>query len=161
MLSVLLGCAALLVVALYAFLKSPIGLAFRACGQNPRLVRNVGQSRRLMVYLGPGLGNSLIALSGGCIAAYQGFADVTMGIGTLIAGLAYVFIGGALLPSRRPLALLLSPIIGLAIFQVAISVALRVGLSPYNVKAAMAVLLLAGLLASRLRHGRRKMEEVL
>ena len=76
------------------FLRTDFGTAMRAAGDNPAMITAQGVDRRGMVELALALANGLVAFSGALIAQYQGFADVTMGVGTLIAGMAAVILGG-------------------------------------------------------------------
>ena len=75
----------------------------RATGDNAQMIRAMAADDGLMVILGLALSNSLVALSGALLAQYQGFADVQMGIGMVVWGLASVIIGEALVgtPAAR------------------------------------------------------------
>ena len=73
----------------------------RATGDNPQMIRALGVNVGNMIILGLALSNGLIALSGALLAQYQGFADVQMGIGMVVWGLASVIIGEALVGSSN------------------------------------------------------------
>lgn len=89
-----LGPVAIVVLAIIIwFLHTDLGLAMRATGDNSEMIRSFGVSTDAQKILGLSLSNGLVALSGGLIAQYQGFADVSMGIGMIVAGLASVIIG--------------------------------------------------------------------
>lgn len=77
-----------------------MGFALRATGDNPQMIRSQGVDTNLSKILGLTLSNGLIALSGALVAQYQGFADVGMGVGTIVAGLASVIIGDSLFGAR-------------------------------------------------------------
>ena len=88
-----LGCCAALIVLLYWYLGTEHGSALRATGINPRMARAQGVNTNRMTVIGLALGDGLVALSGAVLAQYQGFADVNMGRGAIVIGLAAVIIG--------------------------------------------------------------------
>ncbi|MCB0144909.1 MAG: ABC transporter permease, partial [Caldilineaceae bacterium] len=75
------------------FMRTEIGLALRATGDNPQMVRALGVNTDGMIVLGLALSNGMVGLAGALVAQYQGFADVNMGLGLIIAGLAAVILG--------------------------------------------------------------------
>ena len=75
------------------FLFTELGQAMLATGDNPKMITSLGVNTHTILILGVGLSNALVALSGALVAQYQGAADVGMGIGTIVAGLASVIIG--------------------------------------------------------------------
>ncbi len=79
-----------------AFLRTGLGTAMRATGDNPRMIRAQGVDVGLMITIGLMMSNALVALSGAILAQYQGFADIQMGIGMIVWGLASVILGQAL-----------------------------------------------------------------
>src|SRR3990167_2343901 len=100
LISILAGIIAGLCTAWW-LLRTELGLALRASGNNPIMARAMGISTPGMIWLGLGISNGLTAFAGGLYAQAQGSADVGMGIGTVVAGLAAVIIGEALFPTRR------------------------------------------------------------
>ena len=98
-----LAATGLLVAALgwvlRAFLRTSLGTAMRATGDNPRMIRALGVDVGRMITLGLMMSNALVALSGAILAQYQGFADIQMGIGMIVWGLASVILGQALVGS--------------------------------------------------------------
>src|SRR5699024_12189737 len=78
------------------FYKTETGLALRATCDNQRMIRSFSANTDILIILGIGISNGLVALSGALIAQHGGFADVGMGIGMIISGLASVIIGEAL-----------------------------------------------------------------
>ncbi len=114
-------------VGLDYFLKTEIGFALRATGDSERMITAQGVSVNTMKLLGLALSNGLVALSGALVAQYSGFADVGMGIGTIVTGLAAVIIGGTLIRSHRVGLMTLSVLLGSLIYRVAVSLALRYG----------------------------------
>ena len=101
--SILIAVFAAIVImgfALDRFFRTHLGTAMRATGDNPQMIRALGVDVGAMMILGLAVSNGLIALSGALLAQYQGFADVQMGIGMLVWGLASVIIGEALVGVR-------------------------------------------------------------
>ena len=86
---------------LYLFFRTHLGTAMRATGDNDQMIRALGVSVDNMLILGLALSNGLVGLSGALLAQYQGFADVQMGIGMVVWGLASVIIGEALVGTRQ------------------------------------------------------------
>jgi putative ABC transport system permease protein len=140
------------------FLRTDFGTAMRAAGDNPAMIIAQGVDRRGMVELALALANGLVAFSGALIAQYQGFADVTIGVGTLVAGMAAVILGETLKPRRARLGATIAMVaVGAVVFRLLIAVALRVGLDPVDLKLATAAFVLATLalpsVRLRLRQG--------
>jgi putative tryptophan/tyrosine transport system permease protein len=139
------------------FLRTDFGTAMRAAGDNPAMIIAQGVDRRGMVELALALANGLVAFSGALFAQYQGFADVTMGVGTLVAGMAAVILGETLKPRRWRLGATIAMVaVGAVVFRGLIAVALRVGLSPIDLKLATAAFVLATLALPTLGFGRRR-----
>ena len=131
------------VLSLWRFLKSELGLALRATGSNPAMAMAQGRHVPTMICLGLGLSNALIALGGSLFAQSQGFADSTMGIGTIIVGLAAVIMGEVLLPQRKILAALLGCILGSILYRILMAFALNI--KGFGLQASDLNLLTAGL----------------
>ena len=109
-----------------------------------------------MVEFGLALANGLVAISGALIAQYQGFADVSMGVGTLVAGMAAVILGETLRHRRWGLgATIVMVAAGAVLFRGLIALALRVGLNPIDLKLATAAFVLITLVLPTLRARRR------
>src|SRR5262249_56551273 len=87
-------------LVLYWLLHTDLGLALRATGENEKMVRAQGIDADQMRLIGLALANALVALSGGLVAQFQGFADVGMGLGMIVAGLAAVIIGETVMRPR-------------------------------------------------------------
>jgi len=147
-----LGIAVLLGGGLAWFLKTDFGIAIRSVGDNPAMITAQGVDRRGMVELGLALANGLVALSGALIAQYQGFADVSMGVGTLVAGMAAVILGETLWSRGRSLvATVVMVAVGALLFRSLVALALRVGLNPIDLKLVTALFVLGALALPRLR----------
>lgn len=106
------------------FLHTDIGLAMRATGNNMKMVKAQGVSTNRMVLFGLAFSNGLVALSGALVAQSQGSADVNMGIGTIVAGLASVILGEAIIQDRTVFRAVVGVIIGSVLYRIAIAVAL-------------------------------------
>jgi putative ABC transport system permease protein len=127
------------------FLRTEIGLAVRATGDNEQLVRGTGVDTDKTTILGVSISNGLVAFSGAIVAQGQGFADVGMGIGMIIMGLAAVIIGEALFRPKGVARLLLSVLSGTFIYRLIISVALRMGMRAGDLKLITAVIVIVAL----------------
>jgi len=127
------------------FLRTEIGLALRATGDNEQMVRGAGVDTDKTTILGVSIANGLIAFSGGVVAQGQGFADVGMGIGMIVMGLASVIIGEALFRPKGVARLLLAVLGGTFIYRLVISVALRLGMAPGDLKLITAVIVIIAL----------------
>ncbi|OJV47537.1 MAG: ABC transporter permease [Alphaproteobacteria bacterium 43-37] len=110
---------------LFWFLKTSFGLAIRATGANPRMSMAQGVCTKTTTYAGIAVSNGLVALGGSLFAQSQGFADVTVGAGTIIIGLASVIIGEALFHTRSILIALASCLVGSIIFRLIVALALN------------------------------------
>lgn len=150
-----LGIVALIVVVILArFLASEFGLAMRATGANPRMARAQGIDTDKQIYAGMFLSNGLAGLSGALFAQANGFADATVGIGTIVVGLAAVIVGETVLPSRRIVWALVGCVIGSVLYRLAIQVALTadvIGLQASDLNLVTAALVAVALILPRLK----------
>jgi len=141
-----------------AFLRTEIGFALRATGDSERMITAQGVSTKTMKILGLALSNGLVALSGALIAQYSGFADVGMGLGTIVTGLAAVIIGGTLIRSNRVGWMTASVLLGSLVYRVAVILALRygyvIGFQASDLKLITSLLVILALVVPYLR-GRR------
>ncbi len=145
-------------VVLYLFFRTNLGTAIRATGDNPQMIRALGVSVDFILILGLALSNGLIALSGAMLAQYQGFADVQMGIGMVVWGLASVIIGEALVGTASLGLLITGAVIGSVLFRLLVAIALRWGLNPNDLKLITALFVFVALVGPQLlrRLQRRK-----
>jgi putative ABC transport system permease protein len=127
-------CAVIAVVILYWFFGTEIGYAVRACGNNPHMARAQGTNTNTMIILGLVISNGLVATSGALIAQSQCFADVQMGIGSIVIGLASVIIGEVLFSRRSFLSRLIALVLGAVTYRIIIALVLKMGMSPNNLK---------------------------
>ena len=145
------------------FLHTEIGLAIRATGDNEQMIRAEGVNTDTTKLIGLSLSNALVALSGGLFAQYQGFADVGMGIGMIIAGLASVIIGEALIRGRTVGLMTLGALVGAVAYRLTIAGALKwgynFGFRPTDLKLLTALLVIVILSFPFLRVKMKKLEE--
>ena len=118
---------AVAVVLLARFLLSEAGLAMRAVGVNPRMAEAQGIGIPAATYLGMALSNALVALAGALFAQLNGFADVTIGTGTIVVGLASVIVGETILPLRGVVGAVLACVLGSVLYRIAVAAALASG----------------------------------
>ena len=132
-------------LAAWAFFRTSLGSAMRASGDNDQMIRALGVSVENMIVLGLSISNGLVAFSGALLAQYQGFADVQMGIGMIVWGLASVIIGRALTGSDGVGPALTGTILGSVLFRLIIALALRWGLNPNDLKLVTALFVFGAL----------------
>ncbi|MBU8878659.1 ABC transporter permease [Bacillus sp. FJAT-29790] len=133
------------------FLQTEIGLALRATGDNKRMIRSLSANTNSMVILGLGLANAMVAFSGALIAQQSGFADVGMGIGMIIIGLASVIIGEAIFGTKTIARTTLAVIGGAIIYRIVVTLALRVDfLQPGDMKLITATIVILALIAPKI-----------
>lgn len=131
------------------FLSTDLGLALQATGDNEAMIRAQGVSTDRTKILGLVISNALVGLSGAIMAQYQGYADIGMGIGLIVAGLASVIIGQALLPSKHFFVATFAVVLGSLVYREVIQLALGVGFDPNDMKLISAVLVVIALLLPR------------
>ena len=136
----------LLGLLLYAFLQTNLGSAMRATGDNDQMIRALGVNHENMIILGLAVSNGLIALAGAFLAQYQGFADVQMGIGMVVWGLASVIIGEALVATHQTGMSIIGAVMGSVLFRLLVAIALRLGLNANDLKLVTAVFVFAALI---------------
>ncbi len=148
----LLGLTLLgVMLLLYWFLRTRVGFALRASGDNPQMVRSLGVNTDNMKLLGLVISNAIVSLSGALAAQYMGFADVGMGIGTVVAGLASVIIGEMLVGDKGIGWAVVSVAAGSVIYRLCISMALRYGFAASDLKLMTAILVIVALSAPSIK----------
>jgi putative tryptophan/tyrosine transport system permease protein len=151
----LLGAIVLaILLGLNAFLATEQGLALRATGANPRMAQAQGIAIDRLTLLGMGLSNGLVALAGALFAQLNGFADVTLGVGTIVLGLAAVIVGESLLPGRSILQATAGTILGALLYRLIIAIALNsrwLGLAAQDLNLITAVIVGLALVLPRWR----------
>ncbi len=136
----------LICILIYLFFKTNIGTIMRATGNNPQMVKSLGGNTDLMIVLGLAISNSLISLSGALLAQYQGFADVQMGLGMLVWGIASLIIGESLIKNKSLGILIAATVMGSILFRLLVAIVLRWGMNPNDLKIITAVFVFAALI---------------
>ena len=140
-----LAAAAAVGTLLYLFFRTNLGTAMQAAGDNAQMVRALGVNVDTMIVLGLALSNGLVATAGGLLTQYQGFADVQMGIGMVVWGLASLIIGEALVGVRDLGFVITGAVMGSVLFRLIVALALRGGLNPNDLKLITAVFVFVAL----------------
>lgn len=128
-------------VVLYWFFGTEIGYAIRATGDNGQMVRAQGVNTNHTKIIGLVLSNGLVAVSGALLAQNQQFAEVSMGVGTIVIGLASIIIGEVLFGIRTFKNTLISIVIGSLLYRILIAVVLEFGMNPNDIKLLTAILI--------------------
>ena len=156
---VMLIVVLLIQAGISAFLKTEIGLAIRATGDNESMVKSFSAHTDNMKILGLAISNALVAFAGALVAQYQGFTDIGMGIGMLVIGLASVIIGEAIFGSKSITKATLAVIGGTIIYQLVVALALEVKfLNTGDVKLITALIVIFALVLPQFSE-RRKMKK--
>ena len=137
-------------------LRTAFGLTMQATGANPQMITSQGVATGRVIILTVGLSNSFAALSGALLCQSQGAADVNMGVGTIVAGLASVIVGETLFGCRSIGRALLAALLGSVVYRLAIALALSLKLgqfsfTPSDLNLLTALLVVAALTLPRLR----------
>lgn len=139
-------------VLLDLFLRTDLGLALRATGDNQRMIRSFGTHTDNTIILGLSISNGLVALSGALIAQQSGFADISSGIGMIVIGLASVIIGEAIFGARTVFFATLAAVLGSIVYRVVVALALRIDwLEPTDLKLITAVIVVIALVVPSAR----------
>ena len=149
----IVGLAGVLLVGvvLYWFFGTELGTAVRATGCNSQMARAQGVNTNSMIVLGLLISNALVALSGALVCQANGFADVGMGTGTIVIGLASVIIGEVLFGTRSFKNCLISVILGSIVYRLVIALVLELGMPPNDLKLFTAILVAIALSMPLLR----------
>ncbi|WP_094699704.1 ABC transporter permease [Brevibacillus laterosporus] len=135
------------------FLHTDLGLDIRATGDNDRMIRSFGANTDTTTIIGLALSNALVAASGALVAQHQGFADVGMGIGMIVIGLASVIIGEVLFGTKSMMRLTLAVILGSIVYRLVIAFALRAGFLASDMKLITAIIVIIALVLPNLMKG--------
>jgi putative tryptophan/tyrosine transport system permease protein len=155
---VLISLAATL---LYWFLNTELGITIRAVGSNERMIRALAVDTDVTKILAMAISNSLVAAAGALSTQAQGFADVNMGTGALVAAFASLVVGQTLLRSSRIGMWIVSVVVGAVLYRMLLNIALRTGLPPDYFKILTAALVLVALWTPSYLDGRRNRRLVL
>lgn len=143
---ILAGVSTLAVLVLFWFLRTAYGVAIRATGDNQQMAASQGINTAWTKIAGLALSNGLVAFCGTMVAQYQGYADISMGIGLVVAGLASVIVGQAIFGMSRLWQAIAAAALGSVLYRLAIQIALDNGLNPNDMKLISALLVVAALL---------------
>jgi putative ABC transport system permease protein len=143
-------CAAAFFLVVW-LLQTRTGIRLRAAGDSESALELRGHKREPYYIIGLGFSNALSAGGGAIIAFYQGFADVSMGTGLVVTCLAAIVMGETLVRPEKVLSLMACPVIGMFLYQFVLSIALRIGFTPADLKISTAVLALIFVTLDRLR----------
>ena len=149
--AVLAGAVAVLGLVVVWFLTTNLGLSIRATGDNGPMISSFGVSTDFTKTLTLALSNGFVGMCGALVAQYQGFSDISMGIGLILVGLASVILGQAVLSQRWLWLSVYAVIVGAVLYRLIIWLALEVGLNPNDMKAITALLVVIALLLPRWR----------
>ncbi|MBJ6360701.1 ABC transporter permease [Paenibacillus sp. GCM10012307] len=139
------------------FLRTNLGLALRATGDNERMIRSFGANTGTTKIIGLSLSNGLVALSGAFIVQQSGFGDVTMGVGMIVVGLASVIIGEAIFGAKTVFRATLAVILGSVVYRIVIALALRVEwLDASDVKLITALIVIIALVVPAARRSAKQ-----
>lgn len=134
-------------ILVYLFLQTEIGLALRATGDNELMIKSLGVNTDGMKILGLALSNGLVAFAGSYVAQNQQFADASMGIGMIIAGLASVIIGEVLIGTSSIGRTVFAVICGGVIYRIIIAIVLQLGLEATDLKLVTAFIVIIALIS--------------
>ncbi len=137
---VLLAIVIVIIAVLYWFFKTNLGLMLRASGDNEMMVKSSSINVDNMKFLGLGLSNALVGLSGALLAQYQNFADISGGTGMLVLGLAGIIIGEAILRPRNIGMGLIAAAVGAVLYRILYTLALRLGFAAADMNLVSSVL---------------------
>ena len=150
----------ILIIVIYCFFGTEIGCALRATGNNPDMVKAMGSNTKAYIVLGLVVGNGLVGMSGALLAQYQGYADIQMGQGTIVIGLAAIMIGEVLFSKKSYMHRLTGVVIGSIVYRIIIAFVLRISLNADlfikitadDMKLITAVIVAIALVAPRLKN---------
>ena len=154
---VFLFLVALVVLFLIWLLRTEFGQALLATGDNPAMITSLGVNTHFTIVIGVGISNALVALCGALVAQNQGAAEVGMGVGTIVAGLASVVVGETFLSTRRLYVRIISVVAGSVVYRMAIAVALSLRIfSPSDLNLLTAALVAVAMCVPMLKERLRK-----
>ena len=146
-----------IIVGLLSYLlKTQLGLALRACGDNEDMVRASSIDTDKMKIIGLGLANGLVGLSGALYTQQQMYADITAGIGMMVIGLASIIIGTTFIRSSRISIQLAATVIGAIFYRFVLTFALQIGLPSGDLKILSAAIVIAAIASANLSRRKKK-----
>lgn len=136
------------------FLKTQMGVALRACGDNEDMVRASSIDTDKMKIFGLALANGLVAMSGAIYTQHQSYADITAGIGMMVIGLASIIIGLTFIRTKSVYLSLIATVTGAIFYRFVLTIALQMGLPSSDLKILSAVIVIIAISSANM--GRRK-----
>lgn len=145
--------AVIVVILLYLLLNTEFGYALRATGTNENMIRASGVNTNFTKVAGLVLGNALIALSGGLVCQYNGYADVAMGIGAIVIGLASVIIGEVFFGRSKIFLSLAGVVFGSIVYRIIVALVLRAGFPANDMRLFTAILVAIAISLPQIKTG--------
>ena len=139
---VLVAMIAAIKIIMDLFLKTEIGYLLIATGDNETLVKSLGENANKYKLIGLMLSNGLVSLSGALMAQYQGFAEITMGTGIIVIAIASIIIGDTIIKNNKKLKNTTRAIAGALIYKFIGNLAIDLGLTPTDLKAINAIIVI-------------------
>lgn len=140
-----------IVLLLNYFLKTQLGLALRACGDNEDMVRASSIDTDKMKLIGLSLANGLVGLSGALYTQQQTYSDITAGIGMMVIGLASIIIGTTFIKNEKVLVSLIATVVGAIFYRFVLTFALQVGITSGDLKLLSAVIVVIAISSTKLK----------
>lgn len=153
---VIYGIVILICLFLYYFLRTQLGLALRACGDNEDMVRASSIDTDKMKVLGLALANGFVAMAGAVFAQHQTFSDINNGTGMMVIGLASIIVGLTFIKSDKILFQLVGVVFGAVFYRAILTVALQMGLPTGDLKLLSAVLVVIAIASTTFKSRRKK-----
>lgn len=140
-----------IVLLLNYFLKTQLGLALRACGDNEDMVRASSIDTDKMKLIGLSLANGLVGLSGALYTQQQTYSDITAGIGMMVIGLASIIIGTTFIKNEKVLVSLIATVVGAIFYRFVLTFALQVGITSGDLKLLSSVIVVIAISSTKLK----------
>jgi putative ABC transport system permease protein len=141
---------------LHFFLRTQLGLALRACGDNEDMVRASSIDTNKMKILGLSLANGIVSLGGAIFAQHQTFADITSGTGMMVIGLASIIVGMTFIKNDKIAFQLLAVVIGAVFYRAILTIALQLGLPSGDLKLLSAILVVIAIASTSVKKRRKR-----
>ena len=149
-----------IILLLNLFFHTDMGLALGAMGNNQQMVISQGVNPEVMKIIGVGLSNGLVGVAGALAAQYQGFADINLGTGIVVSGLASVMIGEFFIRSTKIWPLLVRVVLGAIVFKGIMFLGRYYGyminMTPNDLKLITGLLIIASLVMTKFRSVKKK-----
>ncbi|WP_055665500.1 ABC transporter permease [Desnuesiella massiliensis] len=139
-------------ISIDMFLKTGLGYTLKGVGDNPQMIKSLGIEIGKVKILGLMLSNGLVAFAGSIMAQYQGFSDISMGIGTLVLGIASIILGTSVIKRVNFVKDTTLVIMGTLIYQITIYFAMNIGLTPVDLKMVTSIVIILFLALSGLKN---------